>query len=59
MNILYVLIVLIIIGVILYLIERLLPMDAGIKLIIRAVVIIAVLLWLLSLFVPGMNWNTG
>ncbi len=47
-------IVLIIIGLLLYLVESVLPIDASIKLVIRVVIILAVILWLLSLvgFIP-------
>lgn len=43
-------IVLVIIGVALYLVERYVPMDPVIKTIIRVVVILAVALYLLSAF---------
>lgn len=44
------LIYLIIAGLILWLVETLLPIDPAIKLIIRVCVIIIVLLWLLQMF---------
>ena len=50
MNIISVLVVLIIIGVVLYLVERFIPMDATIKLIVRIVVLLVVILWLLRIF---------
>lgn len=53
MNLISLVIVLIIIGVALYLVNTVIPMDAKIRTIINVVVIIAVLLWLLSVFVPG------
>jgi hydrogenase-4 membrane subunit HyfE len=42
--------VLIIVGVLLYLVNRFIPMDHKIKSILNAVVVIAVVLWLLSAF---------
>lgn len=41
---------LIVVGVLLYLVNNLIPMDAKIKQIINIVVLIAVVLWLLSVF---------
>jgi len=49
MPLLQLIVVLIVIGLILYLVETLLPIDPTIKQIIRVVVVIAVILWLLSL----------
>jgi hypothetical protein len=45
-----VIITLIVIGVLLYVLETMIPMDATIKRIIYIVVILAVLLWLLQVF---------
>lgn len=45
-----VILVLVIIGVVLYLIENYVPMDAGIKVVIRVVVILLVCLYLLRVF---------
>lgn len=42
--------VLIILGVVVYVLNSVLPMDARFKLIVNAVIIIAVLLWLASEF---------
>jgi hypothetical protein len=50
MSILGLLMVLIVVGVILYLVNTLIPMDARIKTIINVLVILAVLLWLLQAF---------
>ena len=50
MPLLQVLIVLIVIGVLLWLVNSYIPMDARIKQILNIVVIIAVILWLLSAF---------
>ena len=44
---------LVVFGVVLYLIERLIPMDDSIKVVIRVVVVLALCLWLFSL-VSGM-----
>jgi len=49
MPLLQLIVVLIVIGLILYLVETLLPIDPAIKNVIRVVVILAVVLWLLSL----------
>jgi hypothetical protein len=48
MSIIGLLVILMIIGVIVYVLNAVLPMDARIKLIINAIVIIAVLLWLVD-----------
>lgn len=45
---------LIIVGVLLWLVERYIPMDATIKQILRVLVLVAVVLWVLDLFVPGL-----
>lgn len=45
-------ITLIVVGVLLWLVNTYLPMDAKIRGILNAVVVIVVVLWLLSLFVP-------
>jgi len=50
MPLLHVIIVLIVVGIILGLINRFIPMAGSIKSILNAVVIIAVVLWLLSAF---------
>jgi hypothetical protein len=42
-------IVLIVIGLLLYLVESVLPIDPQIKLVIRVVLLLAVIVWLLSL----------
>lgn len=58
MDILHVVVVLIVLGVILGLINAYLPMDPKIKQIMNIVILIAVILWLLSVFVPGFgNWR--
>jgi hypothetical protein len=45
-----VIVVLIVVGVILWLINRFIPMAGSIKSILNAVVVIAVVLWLLNVF---------
>jgi hypothetical protein len=51
MGLIGVLVILIVVGVLLYLVESTLPIDAAFKTIIRVVVILAVLLWLVQAFV--------
>lgn len=57
MPLVQLIVVLIVIGVLLWLVNTYIPMDATIKKIITAVVIIVVVLWLLSVFglLPGIN----
>ena len=50
MSLIGVLLVLIVVGVVLYLVETTLPIDATIKTIIRVVVVLFVLLWLVQIF---------
>jgi hypothetical protein len=50
MPLIHVLIVLVVVGVILWLINTYLPMDAKIKSILNIVVVIVVVLWLLRAF---------
>ena len=50
MPLIHVVIVLVVVGVILWLINTYLPMDAKIKSILNIVVVIAVVLWLLRAF---------
>lgn len=50
MSIVNVIIVLVVVGLILYLINRFIPMQSTIKSILNIVVIIAVILWLLRAF---------
>ena len=53
MSLISLVIVLIVIGVLLWVANTYIPMDAKIKNILNIVVIIAVVLWLLSVFVGG------
>jgi hypothetical protein len=50
MPLLQVVMVLIVVGVLLWLINRFIPMQGTIKSILNAVVVIAVVLWLLNVF---------
>jgi len=50
MPLINVVIALIVIGVLLWLVNRFIPMDGKIKSILNIVVVIAVVLWLLSVF---------
>ena len=50
MPLIQLIIVLVAVGVILWLVNSYIPMDAAIKKILNVVVIIAVILWLLSVF---------
>lgn len=51
------LVLLVVVGVVLYLVERVIPMDGTIKIIIRCVVLLAVLVYVLSAFglLSGVN----
>ena len=50
MPLINVLIVLVVVGVLLYVVETLLPIDATIKRIIHIIIILAVCIWLLQVF---------
>lgn len=50
MSLISIVVALIIIGVVLWLINKYIPMDGKIKTILNVVVVIAVILWLLSAF---------
>jgi len=50
MELIQLVVVLIVIGVLLWLVNRYIPMDEKIKSILNAVVVIVVVLWLLSVF---------
>ncbi len=50
MDLITVVFILVLVGVGLYLVNRFVPMDAKIKTILNWVVVIAVVLWLLSIF---------
>ena len=57
MSLISVAITLIVVGVLLWLVNTYIPMDAKIKKILNVVVVIAVVLWLLSAF--GVLGHTG
>ncbi|MGC2109712.1 MAG: Thivi_2564 family membrane protein [Candidatus Korobacteraceae bacterium] len=50
MPLVQVVLVLIVVGVLLWLVDRFIPMAGSIKSILNAVVVIAVVLWLLNIF---------
>ncbi len=50
MPLVQVILVLIVVGVLLWLVDRFIPMASSIKSILNAVVVIAVVLWLLNIF---------
>ena len=50
MPLIHVVVVLIVVGVLLWLVNRFIPMAGSIKSILNAVVVIAVVLWLLNVF---------
>jgi hypothetical protein len=50
MGLISLLLILVIVGVLLYMVETVIPMDAGIKVVIRVVVLLVVLLWLVQVF---------
>jgi len=50
MSLISVVIVLVVVGVLLWLVNRFIPMDSKIKTILNAVVVICVVIWLLQVF---------
>jgi hypothetical protein len=50
MDLLTIIIVIVIVGILLYLINQFIPMDAKIKKILNIVVVIALIIWLLNAF---------
>lgn len=50
MPLINVVLVLIVVGVLLWLVNRFIPMDAKIKSVLNVVVLVAVVLWLLNVF---------
>ena len=50
MSLMYVALTLIVVGVLLWLVNRFIPMASSIKSILNAVVVIGVVLWLLNVF---------
>lgn len=57
MDLIHVVLVLIVVGVLLWLVNRFIPMARSIKTILNIVVVIAVILWLLGVFgiISGVN----
>ena len=57
MSLIHLIIILVVVGLILWMINRYIPMEARIKSILNVVVIIVVILWLLSVFgiLPAMS----
>lgn len=55
MGLIEIIVVLIVVGLLLYAANNWLPMDPKIKQIMNVVVIIAVVLWLLAIFLPGIR----
>jgi hypothetical protein len=51
MGLIELVVILVVVGVLLWLVETQIPMDASIKTLIKVVVIVVVVLWLLRLFV--------
>jgi hypothetical protein len=58
MSLIGLILLLVVVGVILWLVNSYIPMDAKIKKILNVVVVIIVILWLLSLFVDLGSINT-
>lgn len=57
MPLIQLVIILIVIGVLLWIVNTLIPMDVKIKQIINVIVIIVVILWLLQVFLGGFTWG--
>lgn len=55
MSLVSLVVTLIVVGVLLWLVNAYIPMDAQIKKILNIVVVIAVVLWVLSIFLGGSN----
>lgn len=54
MDLISLIIVIVVIGVILWAVNQYVPMEAKIKQILNVVIVIALVIWLLSLFIGGM-----
>jgi hypothetical protein len=59
MPLIQLIVILIVIGVLLWAVNTFIPMDARIKQIINAVVIIAVVIWLLFFLLSAVGLHTG
>lgn len=55
MDLISLVLVLVVVGVVLWVVNTLLPIDGKIKQIINIVVILVVLFWLIGVFVPGLR----
>lgn len=53
MSLITIIVVLIVVGLLLYAANNWLPMDPKIKQILNVVIVLAVILWLLAIFLPG------
>ncbi len=59
MDLINLVVILIVIGVLLWLVNAYIPMDAKIKNILNIVVVVAVVLWVLNLFAPWPSIHVG
>ena len=55
MSLITLVIVLVVVGLFLWAVNNYIPMDAKIKQILNIVVVVAVIIWLLSIFLSGSN----
>jgi len=55
MDLISLIIVLVILGVVLYLLNTFVPMDAKIKTVLNVVVVLVLCVWLLTQFLPGIR----
>jgi len=55
MSLITLVIVLVVVGLLLWAVNNYIPMDAKIKQILNIVVVVAVIIWLLSVFLSGSN----
>jgi hypothetical protein len=59
MDLISLIVTIIVVGVLLWLVNSLIPMDAKVKQILNAVVIIILVLWLLNIFLGGHSIHIG
>lgn len=55
MSLINLIVILVVIGMLLFVANRWLPMDPKIRQILNVVVVLAVILWLLAIFLPGVS----
>lgn len=55
MSLIHLVLILVVIGIVLWLINNYIPMDAKIKMIVNIVIVIVIIVWLLSLISPGIS----